>query len=183
MESSQPNLFMVFDVEAIGLHGEGFAVGFVLVDREGNRQAEGLVACPRETCSGTPDNHVRIAQMVAPITPTHAQPRDMRTAFWNQWLVWKERGAVLVADCCWPVESRFLAACVDDDPVAREWQGPFPLHDLATLMLAQGLDPLATPDRREYELPAHNPLADARQSARILAEALGSAKSKLQAGM
>lgn len=30
-------LYMVFDVESIGLHGEGFAVGYVVVDRNGER--------------------------------------------------------------------------------------------------------------------------------------------------
>jgi hypothetical protein len=38
--------FFVFDVESAGLHGEGFAVGFVVVDREGNKRDEGLFVAP-----------------------------------------------------------------------------------------------------------------------------------------
>ena len=33
--------FMVFDVESIGLHGDGFAVAWVVVNREGERLGEG----------------------------------------------------------------------------------------------------------------------------------------------
>jgi hypothetical protein len=39
-------------------------------------------------------------------------------------------------------------------------------------ILALGRDPLATNERLPDELPAHNPLCDARQSARLLIEAL-----------
>jgi hypothetical protein len=39
-------------------------------------------------------------------------------------------------------------------------------------MLSAGMNPLATYDRTPSELPRHNPLADARQSARLLSEAL-----------
>ncbi len=42
--------------------------------------------------------------------------------------------------------------------------------DLASLLFAGGRNPTATLDRRETELPVHDPLADAKQSARILTE-------------
>jgi hypothetical protein len=79
---------------------------------------------------------------------------------------------MLAADCAWPVEARFLAACVDDQPEQRAWEGPYPLIDIASVRLAAGLDPLATVERLPSEMPAHDPLADARQSARLLIEAL-----------
>jgi hypothetical protein len=72
----------------------------------------------------------------------------------------------------WPVEAHFLSECVADRPQEREWQGPYPLLDVASVRLAAGLDPLATVDRLPSELPAHDPLADSRQSARLLVEAL-----------
>jgi hypothetical protein len=96
----------------------------------------------------------------------------IRGDFWKAWLRWLNDGAVLCADCAWPVEARFLAACVDDNPSARTWNGPYPLHDLASLRLAADKNPLATEDRLPHELPVHNPLADALQSARLLVETL-----------
>lgn len=168
-----PDLFMVFDVESIGLHGEGFAVGFAVVDPK--RQRPGHFAwfcCPPEKARGEDANRRWVAENVPAMEPTHDSPREVRAAFWREWLRWKGEGAVLVADCCWPVEARFLAACVDDDPHGREWEGPYPLHDLASVLLALGQDPLATKERLPSELPQHHPLADALQSARQLLDAL-----------
>ena len=96
---------------------------------------------------------------------------DMRTAFWDWWKS-KQDCPVLVADCPWPVEARFLLACVEDAWPTRNWEGPYPLIDVASVRLAAGLDPLGQGDRLPGELPAHDPLADARQSARLYLEAL-----------
>jgi len=73
------------------------------------------------------------------------------------------------------VEARFLIQCIEDDHYAREWWGPYPLIDVASLRMAAGLDPLGTEERIELlgELPEHDPLADARQSARLLVDAIG----------
>jgi len=163
--------FMVFDVESIGLHGEGFAVGWVVVTREGQRLAEGVMACDPARCIGTDENHQWAADNVPRLVYAFNHPRALRTAFWAEWRRWSDRGAQLVADCAWPVEARFLAACVDDDET-REWQGPYPLHDLASVLLSCGRNPLETVARRDDELPAHHPLNDARQSARVLVECL-----------
>jgi hypothetical protein len=66
------------------------------------------------------------------------------------------------------VEANFLSACVRLNHAEREWQGPYPLHDLASVLLALGADALAVTERLPDELPAHHPLMDARQSARQL---------------
>ena len=54
----------------------------------------------------------------------------------------------------------------------REWQGPYPLHDLASVILALGGNALELTERLPDELPAHHPLMDARQSARQLVACL-----------
>lgn len=169
-----PDLFLVFDVESIGLHGEGFAVGWVAVHARAKSAEVGWFCCPPDQARGEETNRRWVAENVPPMKLTHADPREVRAAFWAKWLEWKAQGAVLVADCCWPVEARFLAACVDDDPQTREWEGPYPLHDLASVLLAMGRDPLATNERLSTELPAHHPTADALQSARLLLDALKS---------
>jgi molybdopterin/thiamine biosynthesis adenylyltransferase len=48
--------FMVFDVESVGLHGEGFAVAWVVVSSEGERLGEGCMACDPDQCEGTNEN-------------------------------------------------------------------------------------------------------------------------------
>jgi hypothetical protein len=167
-----PNRFFVFDVESAGLHGEGYAVGYVVIDRDGNQHEQGMFACPLNSVRGSPDGFKWCRENAPDFNETHDAPWMIRAAFWRRWLEWKDKGAVLAADCAWPVEARFLAQCVDDNPGAREWQGPYPLHDIATLLLACGSDPLAERDRLPGELPKHNPLADAKQSARILLQSL-----------
>ena len=165
-----PQLWMVFDCESVGLYGETFAVGWVVVDRDGNERDWGRLACDPNNAAGDHDGRAWVAENCPPIVATHDFPRQIRAAFWNQWLAHKERGAVLMADCAWPVEARFLASCVDDD-AQRTWEGPYPLHELASFMVAAGMDPMATYDRRSDE-PQHDPLGDARQSARLLVSAL-----------
>ena len=172
-EHSSNDLFMVFDVESIGLHGEGFAVGWTVVRELGKTPlAEGIAV------SRTDDPLPQwVVENVLPHlpAPTHDTARKVRDAFWAVWARWREEGARLAADVAWPVEARFLAACVDDDPAAREWSGPYPLIDISSVCLAVGHDSLAADERWPSELPVHNPLADARQSARLLLEALEAA--------
>lgn len=168
--------YMVFDVESVGLHGDGFAYGFVIIDEAGREIASGFGGCDPERAESNrdPDGRAWVGENI----PDYVQrggsssPSAVRDGFWQAWLQWKASGAVLVADCAWPVEARFLAACIDDDPEVRRWQGPYPLHDVATARLMAGLDPLATVERLPNELPIHDPLADARQSARLWIEAL-----------
>lgn len=169
-----PAYFMVFDVESIGLHGEGFAFGYVVISQHGRTVDCGRAACSPNKARGTADSHLWVAENVPPLDDTHDSPRWLREAFWSVWRHWSERGAVLVADVAWPVEARFLAACVDDNPQQRGWEGPYPLHELTSIALALGEYPLHEEwvARLPDELPAHDPLADARHSARILAQLL-----------
>ena len=166
-------LFFVFDVESIGLHGEGFAVGWVVVSEAGATYEESYLACLPGAARGSASSRAWVDKNIPAIPLTHNTPIAVRDAFWGVWETWKKNGAVLVADCCWPVEARFLAQCVDDNPEAREWGGPYPLHDVASALLARGEDPLLARDRLPAELPAHHPLKDAKQSARLLLSALG----------
>ena len=174
--SQKADRFLVIDVESVGLHGEGFAVGWVEIDRAGVVHGEGRAWCEpsKAVDHDDPDGRAWVAANVP--RPSGIQPladtRSVRDAFWKVWQEAKARGVLLAADCCWPVESRFLAACVGDDPHSRRWAGPYPLIDVSSVILTAGLDPSATFPRREDELPQHDPLTDARQSARLLAESL-----------
>jgi hypothetical protein len=168
-----PDLWMVFDCESVGLHGETFAVGYVMIDSKGKELERACWACYPDEAKGTEDGRRWVKENVPLLERTHTGPKYIRGDFWKAWLGWLNDGAVLCANCAWPVESRFLATCVDDNPSTRQWEGPYPLYDLASLRLAAGKYPLATEDRLPHELPVHNPLSDALQSARLLVETLG----------
>lgn len=166
--------FLVFDVESAGLHGEGFAVGYVVVDPEDGAELEhGYARVPLVGIDASERDREWLKANVLPaldrlVAVEFDRPSQLREWFWAKWLEWKGRNAVLAADVAWPVEARFLAACISDDLTVRRWEGPYPLLDIASLRFAHGHDPVATVERRPNELPAHNPLADARQSARLL---------------
>lgn len=171
--------YFVFDVESVGLHGEGFAVGWVIVDEEGKEHRNGLIHCPSYNAHGSTDDHTWVMKNVPDLGYTDLEyPFQVRQAFWKAWVMARyDYGNFLtmVADCPWPVEARFLNQCVDDVP-GREWKGPYPLLDVGTALKMVGRDPLGTSERLESELPQHNPLADARQSARLFTEALTASK-------
>lgn len=159
-------LHMVFDVESVGLHGDAFAVGYVVVDEDGKEIEFGLQACDPSFCRGTRTDHAWVVKNVPDIAGD-GDPAELRSWFWEAWRRWSFQ-AVLWADCGWPVETRFLALCVDDAPLERTWTAPYPVHEIATAALLSGANPIVEHERLPGELPAHNPLHDARQSARLL---------------
>lgn len=163
--------FFVIDVESVGLHGEGFAVAGGVYLPNGAVQWEFRLACPIDECAGDDDDRKWVKNNIPAIEETHRSPKSMRDEFWRQWMKAKAGGAVMAAECLWPVEAGFVKACIADDR-ARKWDGPYPLHEIASYLAAAGLDPMAKYPRNPSEMPMHDPLADARQSARLLSEAI-----------
>lgn len=107
-----PDKFMVFDVESIGLHGEAFAVGWVVVNRDGERLEEGCLSCPPAQCTGTDESRLWVSENAPILEITSKTKQRLRNEFWHEWRLWADQGAVLVADCAWPVEANFLSACI-----------------------------------------------------------------------
>lgn len=163
--------FMVFDVESIGLHGEGFSVGWVVIDEHGEEVDAGEIGCHPDSASGPIDSRLWVRDNVKSALSLWS-PRSVREHFWWEWKQRKAEGYLLAADVAWPVEANFLSACVRENQPNRDWEGPYPLIDISSIRFAAGFDPLATEERKPNELPAHNALCDARQSARLLIEAL-----------
>ena len=91
---------------------------------------------------------------------------DMLDALWGDWSEWRDKGAVMVADCPFPVESRALHTMTQETGRPT----PYPVLDVMTARVVRGLP--TTADRLHGELPAHHPVADARQSIRLFLETL-----------
>lgn len=172
----RPSGYLVIDVESIGLHGDAFAVAWVQADAEMNEAGSGCLHVPLGLAEGDASSREWVeANVTLPQDSVEcASPRMMRDMFWAIWTLTRAQGHAILAECLWPVEAGFLAKCIADDPIGRNWEGPYPFHDIASVRLAAGLDPLATCDRLPDETPAHNPLADARQSLRLFREAMTS---------
>ena len=170
MTSNEPTAsgFVVFDVESVGLHGEGYAVGVFVLNKDGEEIFAHRLVCPSDTAVGDSEDRDWIAQNVPKMETNCASPREVRDAFWRIWELYSAQNWLLAADNAWPVDARFLAACVDDDPKRRKWKGPHPLVDIVSVLFACDPDRRMNYGRLPEELPEHDPLADARRSARLL---------------
>jgi hypothetical protein len=172
-------LFFVFDVESIGLHGEGFAVAGGIYDEKGKcvDLSEFCYSCPPGNAQGIQEDRDWVHANVPSIEITHDYPKEVRFAFWKEWKKAKKAGAIMFAECGWPVEARFLCKCIDDHDPSHRFDGPYPFHEISTVMACAGMDPMATYERIEGETSVHNPMCDVRQSARLLSIALKKLKS------
>ena len=82
--------FMVFDVESIGLHGEGFAVAWVVVNRDGERLGEGCLSCDPAQCYGTDESRLWVGENVPPLERTSPTKQHLRNTFWHEWRPWSQ---------------------------------------------------------------------------------------------
>lgn len=158
------------DVESNGLHGQPFAIGAMLTDDDG------VHSLFEDSCIIDGPVDPWVAENVLPALGTPVPYRGTGhdyPAMLAQFAGWFDRhkaGAVVIAHCGVPVEARLFADMVrvlGRDP----FSGPFPLHDLATLLYAVGADPLSADGYRTahglrmaaaYEaMSPHNPLYDA----------------------
>ncbi len=161
---------LCFDVESNGLHGPAFAVAGVCIDTEGKVTSEFLARCPIE---GKLDEWVRdnVLEPMRSIAQTHPNAKSMRHDFWEWYVKAKASVDMIVCANPYPVESRFLMECQRDDMSAREFDHPFPLFDVSSMMAGAGL--VSSTDRANAVAAAlegrtgeaHNPLWDATASA------------------
>ncbi len=67
-------VWMIIDVEAVGLHGEAFAVGASVVDDVGNELDHAHFHCDPRLAAGRPDDHAWVEKNcpgIHPHTHTH----------------------------------------------------------------------------------------------------------------
>ncbi len=174
------DILMVLDVESVGLYGQGFAVGYVVIKSDDKTILDkDYFACPSDEASGTMENHSWIEENVVPFLPAPNcnSPEEVRGRFWERFQGWKnspdlkrlgEDRFFLFADCGYPVETNFLNACVRDNEAERQWSGPYPLQEIATIRTVLGLDPTLS-----YDLPEdkrHNPLEECLYIAPLLVD-------------
>lgn len=178
-----------FDIESVGLRGPGFCVGYAVWDN-GVEEASGLLGTEVGYVTGlnrwrpsgvatekpcfTDEDQRWISRNVVPHLPVLGRTDlvEVRAQFWDLWTMYRRRGAVMLVNTPFPVESNFLAACVADDPSRLVIGTPLPIIDLKSLILASG----KLGETEEWwpvlpnEKPEHNPVCDARRAARIFFE-------------
>lgn len=160
---SKTKLF-VFDCETDGLYGPAFAFGAAYWDGFKWQTFSGMDTSHEVTDSWVKDNVLPHLDGL----DAYASGKEMRTAFWGFLQAAKKAGASIWVDIGCPVEAGFIRQCVADD-ASRQWEGPYPLHEIATLLLASGVNPdakrtdllLQAGYRGDDPLTQHNPVHDA----------------------
>lgn len=175
-EITKKTKLLCLDVESNGLHGEAFAVGAVLIDCTGKILDEYSGRCPLK---GEVDEWVQknVLPVLRDMPEDHKTPKALRKSFWEWYKKAKEESDYVVVNNGYPVETRFLAACQDDDLEARYWDHPFPLLDLSSMLLQVNVKPLAVrhqvvEDELEGQVLQHHPRWDAWVSALVAIKAL-----------
>lgn len=173
-----PFPWLVFDVESVGLFGDPFAVGWVIIDKDGKEIQSDWKGCSYRKVSGTKKDfewcflnipkEVRMGNM----NTTLQRKNDILDIYYHFGAILTIHGprCSIISDCPFPVESKFL---LNVEKYNSNFISPYPLYDVATALAVLGKDPTANYPRRANE-PLHHPLGDARQSARILYETIKS---------
>lgn len=157
------------DAETNGLAGRAFAVALSLSDGSGELD-HAVYRCPI--------GDVRTVEWVAEnVLPAIADLPVNCPGGYPQMLAeigmaierWGGKTVPLIAHVAWPVEARLLLDVYSGE---RVWDGPYPLIDVASVLLARGFDPTTVDGYlRDHGIPApegspHHPLYDARAAER-----------------
>ncbi len=131
-----------FDAETNGLYGFAFAIA-VTVRKDGREIAsfQGRIPDSFVTNDWVKQN-ILLPRALDGMPITHQTSEDLEEAFWNFWMQHRD-GATAIAHCGYPVETGLCRRCVERKPDERLFQGPFPLHELETILFAVGEYPIA----------------------------------------
>jgi hypothetical protein len=104
-EFKLPPYFIVFDVETVGLYGEPFALGVVIVNTATwATEVEVLVGCPFQRAGGVPEDRAWVEENILPalqaqmgtVRPREVEtPDHLRNVLADLWEHWSARGAWL----------------------------------------------------------------------------------------
>ena len=192
---------LFLDVEAAGLHAAGTApisfsydafvggahvASYTLACREGETAARALSDAAK--ASGQFDFFgSNVLPKMGNMTFVETC-RDLREQAWQVWVAlnggkdirnadrpWEVEGVhyalELWGDVIWPVETAFFSVMIADGEGSRDWAGPTPILDVASVLATKGFDPFNLPrfkSARMDEGMQHHPSADNRASHAIL---------------
>lgn len=111
-----------------------------------------------------------VKENVIPVLGNYEQvetEEELLDYFWSFWMKYKEK-TYCIADVPFPVETRLFSECVETDREQRQWEAPYPLLDLSSMLYLSGIDPLkARGDLNSEKREEHNALNDVRNSLEI----------------
>lgn len=161
------NHFFV-DAETNGLYGEFLSVAALVTDPAGQEVERFYGAVlPRQDKIHSKWVQEHVYPYLQNAETRYADEDALLEAFWKFWLKHRDN-CICITDVGYPVESRLFTTCVKRNLIEREWLAPFPMLDLSTLLLANGIDPLV--DRKKLSglsLTMHDAMNDVRMMAKL----------------
>jgi hypothetical protein len=161
-----------FDAETNGLWGQTFAIGAILYGEDGAKISRFVGRCPIEG-EINPWVKENVLPQIETIPVTQTSYDELLADFAKFYLANKQDAHILVHMGV-PVESTIIRDMHDRGYIG-DWDGPFPLIDLAGNLQQAGEDP-TSPDSyiKKYELKiaefeggTHNPLYDSAVAAEV----------------
>jgi len=126
---------LVFDCESIGLWGETFAVGAVVVDKGTGKVLDKFELLNENLLSAAAENKWVNEHVLPHLTDLKRcqSARALRDGFFHFFQKHKQTSEIWV-DVGFPVETNFLATVVNDDLENRFWEMPYPLRDVSNFI-------------------------------------------------
>jgi DNA polymerase III alpha subunit (gram-positive type) len=166
---------MSVDVETNGLYGQPFAIGAVLFNNgETTEEFTARCPCPINMNEWVKDN---VLPALTNMPETHPNYHTMVEAFYSWYMTHKE-GAVIIAHIAHPVETGLFRDMIKAAP-GRDFNGPYPFIDVASVLLAKGFDPLSVDQyilKKKLSVPPespHHPLYDAHAALAVYIHLMG----------
>lgn len=163
-----PDRLISIDAECNGLAGRAFAVAMTLSDSTGELDHV-VYRCPIGDVTVNPWVADNVLPVITDAPETHANYPYLLADLEEKIAGWGGRDTRMIAHVAWPVEARLLLDVYSGEGV---WDGPYPLVDVSSVLLARGHDPLSVDDYlRTHDIPLppgspHHPLYDARAAER-----------------
>lgn len=160
------------DAETNGLWGQAFAIAALVYDESGMEIGRFVGRCPIE---GSANEWVRdnVLPQMEGIPVSHETYHALLADFASFWLANKDNTAT-IAHMAVPVESN-LFRDLHVRGLIGDFDGPYPLIDIAGMLLMAGEDPTSVDsyaakhsigvDSAKFMGETHNPLYDAAQAA------------------
>lgn len=150
------------DVETDGLYGAFLSAALIATDMQGNEIERAYYGIEKSKLKITePWVIENVLPRMGDYEPCENEEELLRKA-WGFWIRYQE-SAYAAAYVGYPVESRFLEACVRMNLPENTFKAPFPLLDLSSILLAKGYDPLLDLEElvtEDIAMNKHNPLYD-----------------------
>lgn len=162
------DLVISIDAESNGLAGRAFCVGMTLSDSTGELDFR-VFRCPVGEVAVNDWVRDNVLPAITDVPETLAEYPFLLAEVYATIDRWGGRQVPLIAHVAWPVEARLLLDVYSGE---RVWDGPYPLIDVASMLLAKGHDPftvdgyLAAHGIDKPEGSPHHPLYDARAAER-----------------